>query len=79
MHEYALTAIRSVSHRTQALVDVFGVGAVALAEDGQPAAVRTLEHLLDADVARCRERGGGQAVARSEAVLHALDHGFVHR
>src|ERR1700728_4234658 len=63
----------------QARVDLFGVGAVALTEDGQPAAVGALEDPLDADVARCRERGGGQPVARGEAVLHALDHRFVHR
>ena len=63
----------------QARVDLFGVGAVTLTEDGQPAAVRALEHPLDADVARCRQRGAGQPVARGEAVLHPLDHRFEHR
>src|SRR5271167_1482923 len=47
---------------------------VALAEHAQPATVLPLEHALDADVARGSERGGRQAVTRSEAMLHALDH-----
>ena len=62
--------------RAETLIDGGGVGGVALAEGGEVSTIWALEDTLDPDLAVGGQRGGGEPVARGEAVLHALDHRF---